>query len=391
MKLTYKHTLMSCFVGYIVQAITVNFIPLLFVTFQGSYRIPLSQVTLLVTINFGVQLLVDALAPLYADRMGYRTCIVAAHAFSAAGLILLSVLPEVLPPFTGLLVSVITYAIGSGLIEVLISPITQSCPTDNKEKAMSLLHSFYCWGHVGVVLISTVFFRLFGVENWKVLARFWAIIPIINGILFCKTPIAPLVAEGEKGMGLPELLRSKVFWLLLVMMVCAGASEHAIVQWASAFAEAGLGIPKTLGDLAGPMAFGILMGSVRAFYGKFGHKIQLDRFIFGSSVLCVVSFLLVVLVPDPVVNLIGCALCGVGVAILWPGTLSKASVTLRNGGTSMFAYLALAGDVGCAAGPTLVGLVSDSAGGNLKTGILAGLIFPVVLIISQLLSEKREK
>ena len=391
MKLTYKHTLVSCFVGYIVQAITINFIPLLFVTFQDSYQIPLSQITLLVTITFGVQLLVDALAPLYVDRLGYRTCIVAAHGFSAAGLILLSVLPEVLPPFAGLVVSVITYAIGSGLIEVLVSPITESCPTDNKEKTMSLLHSFYCWGHVGVVLICTVFFRLFGVENWKFLAGLWAIIPIINGILFCKTPIAPLVAEGEKGMRLPELLRSKVFWLLLVMMICSGASEHAIVQWASAFAEKGLGITKTLGDLAGPMAFGILMGSVRAFYGKFGHRIQLDRFIFGSSVLCVVSFLLVALVPNPVVNLIGCALCGVGVAILWPGTLSKASVALRNGGTSMFAYLALAGDVGCSAGPTLVGLVSDSAGGNLKMGILAGLIFPAVLIISQLLSGKREK
>lgn len=390
MKLTYKNTLVSCFIGYIVQAITINFIPLLFVTFQNTYGIPLSQITLLVTINFLVQLLIDALAPLYADRLGYRTCIVMAHGFSALGLLLLTILPEVLPPFTGLLLSVITYAIGSGLIEVLISPITESCPTDNKEKAMSLLHSFYCWGHVGVVLISTAFFYLAGIENWQILARIWAIIPIINGILFLKTPIAPLICEGEKGMKLSELFRSKVFWVLLIMMVCSGASEHAVSQWASTFAEKGLGITKTAGDLAGPMSFAVLMGLSRVFYGKFGEKMDLDRFIFGSSMLCLISFLLIALVPSPVINLIGCGLCGLSVGILWPGTLSKASATLRNGGTSMFAMLALAGDVGCSAGPTLVGMISGTAEDNLKLGILAGTVFPIALILCLLIKPKKQ-
>ena len=385
MKFTYKHTLVSCFVGYIVQAITINFIPLLFLTFQRHYQIPLSQITLLVSINFMVQLAIDATAPLYVDRIGYRPCVVTAHAFSAAGLLLLTFLPDILPPFTGLVICVTIYAIGSGLIEVLISPITESCPTDNKEKAMSLLHSFYCWGQVGVVLLSTLFFSLCGIENWRILSRVWAIIPIVNGILFLKMPIAPLISEGQTGMSFAQLFRSKVFWILLIMMLCAGASEHAVSQWASAFAEKGLGISKTAGDLAGPMAFAVLMGIVRVFFGKFGDKINLDRFFLASGILCVVAFLLIVLVPNPIINLIGCGLCGMGVSILWPGTLSNASVALKNGGTTMFAWLAVAGDLGCSAGPTLVGMVSSAASDNLKAGIFAALIFPVVLVICLLI------
>ncbi len=391
MKLTYKNTMVSCFIGYIVQAITINFIPLLFITFQNSYHIPLSQITLLVTVNFSVQLLIDITAPLYADKLGYRTCIVVAHIFSASGLLLLTVLPEILSPFTGLLLSVITYAIGSGLIEVLISPITESCPTDNKEKAMSLLHSFYCWGQMGVVLISTIFFSLVGIQSWRILARIWAIIPIVNAVLFSRAPIAPLIAKGEVGMNYRELFRNKVFWVLFIMMLCAGASEHAVSQWASAFAEKGLGITKAAGDLAGPMSFAALMGLTRVFYGKFGDRINLDRFILGSGLLCVVAFLLIVLVPSPVVNLIGCGLSGIGVAILWPGSLSKASAALPRGGTAMFALLAVAGDLGCTSGPTLVGMVSGAAGDNLKLGILAGIIFPVLLVVCLLLNPTKKK
>ena len=391
MKLTYKNTLVSCFIGYIVQAISINFIPLLFITFQDTYNIPLSQITLLVTINFLVQLTVDITAPLYVDKVGYRACIVAAHIFSAAGYLLLMILPQIMEPFAGLLTAVVVYAIGGGLIEVMVSPITESCPTDNKEKAMSLLHSFYCWGQVGVVLISTAFFALFGIENWRYLAGAWAIIPIANAFLFAKTPIAPLIAEGEVGMKFGQLLRSKIFWVLIVMMFCSGAAEHVIIQWASAFAEKGLGITKSVGDLAGPTAFGVLMGLTRVFYGKYGEKINLDNFILGSGVLCIISFCLVVFVPNPVINLIGCALSGVGVAILWPGTLSKSAVTLRNGGTTMFAWLAVAGDMGCSAGPTVVGLVSGALGDNLKAGIMAGMIFPITLVVCLLMNFKKKK
>ncbi len=377
----YDKTITACFVGYIVQAVVNNFAPLLFLFFQRSYHIPLSQITLLVTFNFGVQLLVDLLSVGFVDKIGYRASMILAHVLSAAGLILLTVLPEILPaPFVGILIAVMIYAVGGGLLEVLVSPVVEACPSDNKEKAMSMLHSFYCWGHAGVVLLSTLFFYIVGIENWKILAVIWALIPAGNAVAFMKVPIAPLMEEGERGFTLKELFRIKIFWVLLIMMVCAGASEQAVSQWASTFAEKGLGISKTAGDLAGPMAFAILMGSSRLFYGKYGDRIDLDRFMIGSSILCILSYLGISLFPMPELSLIACAVCGLSVGIMWPGTFSKASATLPKGGTAMFALLALGGDVGCSGGPTLVGMVSGALGDNLKMGVLAGIVFPVMLL-----------
>lgn len=391
MKDKYQKTMYACFAGYIVQAIVNNFVPLLFLTFESSYNIPLSQITMLITFNFGIQLIVDLLSTKFVDRIGYRVSIVMAHVFAAGGLIGLVVLPDLLPnAFAGLLIAVVIYAIGGGLIEVLISPIMESCPTENKEKAMSLLHSFYCWGHVGVVLLSTLFFKLCGIENWKILALIWAAIPIVNGIVFCKAPIASLIEDGEIGMSLRDLCRNQMFWILMLMMVCAGASEQAVSQWASTFAEQGLGVTKTIGDLAGPMAFAILMGSARAFYGKFGEKIDLDKFMMGSSLLCVIAYLCISLSPSPLISLVGCAVCGLSVGIMWPGTFSKASATLKNGGTAMFALLALAGDVGCSGGPTLVGFVTGQMSNNLKLGILAGIVFPILLIVAEIVLKGRK-
>ncbi len=389
MKLSYKNTMVSCFVGYIVLAVINNYIPLLFVAFQNTYAIALNKITLLITVNFGVQLIVDILSTKLIDKIGYRTAIVLSHVFAAAGLILLTVLPECMDPFTGILISVIVYATGGGIIEVLLSPIAESCPTDNKEKAMSLLHSFYCWGHVGVVLLSTLFFHFIGIENWRSLALLWAVIPVVNGCVFLKTPIATLLPSGEKGMTVKDLFNSKVFWVLMLMMLCAGASEQAVVQWVSAFAEQGLGISKSAGDLAGPLVFGLLMGSARAFYGKYGDRINLRKFMLASSVLCISAYVLACLVPSPVVNLIGCGLCGLSVGILWPGTFSLASKALRTGGTAMFALLALTGDLGCSGGPTLVGMVSDAAGGNMKVGLMSAMVFPVLLILCLLFPLKR--
>lgn len=391
MKDKYQNTMYACFVGYIVQAIVNNFVPLLFLTFESSYGIPLSQITMLITFNFGIQLLVDLLSAKFVDKIGYRVSIVMAHIFAALGLAGLVVLPDLLPnAFAGLLIAVVIYAIGGGLIEVLISPIMESCPSENKEKAMSLLHSFYCWGHVGVVLLSTLFFWFFGIADWKILALLWVIIPVCNGILFCKVPIAPLIEEGETGMSLWELCKNRIFWILMLMMMCAGASEQAVSQWASTFAEQGLGVSKTIGDLAGPMSFAILMGSARAFYGKFGDRIDLDKFMQASSLLCIVSYLCISLSPSPLFSLIGCSLCGLSVGIMWPGTFSKASAALRNGGTAMFALLALAGDVGCSGGPTLVGFVTGLASDDLKKGILAGILFPILLIVG-IVSLKKAK
>ena len=379
MKLTYKNTITSCFIGYIVQAIVNNFVPLLFLTFQNTYNIPLDKITLLVTFNFGVQLLTDLLAGKYVDKVGYRASIVLAHVLSALGLILLTILPQFLNPFAGILIAVMVYAVGGGLLEVLVSPIMESCPTDNKESAMSLLHSFYCWGHVGVVLLSTLFFHFAGIENWRILACAWSIIPIINGIFFLKTPIASLLSENEQEMSTNELFLNKTFWLLILMMLCAGASEQSVSQWSSTFAEQGLGISKTAGDLAGPMTFAILMGLARALYGKFAEKIDLKKFMLASSILCVISYLLTSLTSNPLISLLGCAFTGLSVGIMWPGTFSTAAASLRTGGTTMFALLALAGDLGCSAGPTLVGFVTNATTGHLHTGILAAIVFPIIL------------
>lgn len=382
MKNQYNKTVAACFVGYIVQAIVNNFVPLLFLTFQRTYQIPLSQITLSVTLNFGIQLLIDLLSVGFVDRIGYRTSMVTAHIMSAAGLILLTVLPEILPsPFAGILIAVVIYAAGGGLLEVIVSPVIDACPSDNKESAMSMLHSFYCWGHVGVVLFSTLFFRAAGTENWKILTILWAVVPVLNALVFTKVPMEELLEDGEMGLQVKELFGIRIFWILLIMMVCAGASEQAVSQWASTFAEKGLGISKTTGDLAGPMAFAVLMGASRAFYGKYGERINLEKFMVSSSILCILSYLGISLLPFPQLSLAACAVCGLSVGIMWPGTISKAAVVLPRGGTAMFALLALGGDVGCAGGPTVVGLVSGVLEDNLKIGILAGVVFPVLLMI----------
>ncbi|RHT17332.1 MFS transporter [Clostridium sp. AM33-3] len=392
MKYSYDSTMRACFTGYIVQAIVNNFAPLLFLTFQRTYHIPLQQITLLVTFNFGIQLLTDLLSVAFVDRMGYRASMVLAHILSALGLICLTVLPDRMGhPFAGILISVIVYAVGGGLLEVLVSPVVEACPSTHKEKAMSMLHSFYCWGHVGVVLFSSIFFKLAGIENWKLLAVLWAVIPILNALIFTRVPIAPVLPEGEEGMTIVTLFQNRTFWLLFVMMICAGASEQSVSQWDSLFAEKGLGISKTAGDLAGPMAFAFLMGASRAFYGNYGEKINLDRFMAVSSVLCILSYLCLVFMPVPVLSLAGCALCGLSVGILWPGTFSRASKALPAGGTALFALLALGGDIGCSGGPTLVGMVSGMCKGNLKAGILAALIFPVLLLTGAKFETKKDK
>lgn len=382
MEKNYNKTIYACFVGYIVQAIVNNFVPLLFLTFHSTYKIPMTQITLLITFNFGLQLLVDLLSVTFVDRIGYRASMIIAHVCASVGFLLLTVLPDACDnAFAGLMIAVTIYAVGGGLLEVLVSPVVEACPTKNKEKAMSLLHSFYCWGHVAVVLVSTLFFRVFGIENWKIMACVWSIVPFVNMLAFTRVPIASLMEEGEKGLTMGELFRNKIFWVLMLMMVCAGASEQAVSQWASTFAELGLGVSKTVGDLAGPMLFAVLMGSARAFYGKYGDRIDLDQFMIGSSVLCVIAYLCISIVPNPVVGFVGCALSGLSVGIMWPGSFSKATALIARGGTAMFALLALAGDVGCSGGPTVVGMVSGAFHDNLKTGILAGIVFPILLLV----------
>lgn len=388
MNMNAQKTMIACFIAYIVQAIVNNLAPLLFVTFQNQYQIPLSEITVLITANFLIQLLVDA-AAVVVDRIGYRASTLIAHVCCAAGLILLAVLPEILPnPFIGLLLAVAIYAVGGGLIEVLVSPILEACPTENKEKAMSLLHSFYCWGQMGVVLLSTIFFSLAGLQNWKLLVLLWSLVPMMNLFLFAKVPLYSLKAEEGQQLSLKDLFSKSIFWVLMLMMVCAGASEQAVSQWASTFAEQGLGVSKTIGDLAGPMAFAALMGTSRLIYGKYGDRIHLDSFMKYSCLLCIFSYAVIALVPIPAVGLIGCAICGFSVGILWPATFSKASKAMKGGSTALFALLALAGDLGCSAGPALAGFVSSQFQNNLHLGILGAIVFPVLLWIGMLALQK---
>ncbi|WP_230397232.1 MFS transporter [Novisyntrophococcus fermenticellae] len=384
----YNHTIKACYVGYITQAIVNNFIPLLFLTFQRTYSIPLAQITLLVSLNFVVQLVVDMLAAKFVDKIGYQVSVVAAHLFCAAGLVGLGILPELLPnPLSGLILAVCCYAVGGGMIEVLISPIVEACPTEKKSAVMSLLHSFYCWGSVGVILVSTIFFTLFGIDNWQILSILWAVIPLANAFVFARVPIRTLVEEGE-GLSLRQLFSMKLFWIFAMLMVCAGASEQAMSQWASAFAESGLGVSKTIGDLAGPCLFAVLMGTSRVFYAKYSERVKLTSFMKGSAILCIISYLIACFSPIPLLALAGCALCGLSVGIMWPGTFSLASEACPKGGTAMFAMFALFGDLGCSLGPTIVGTISGQAGGDLKTGLLSAILFPTLLILGIVLCIK---
>lgn len=381
----YNHTIYACYIGYITQAIVNNFAPLLFLTFQKSYAISLEKIAFLVTLNFGVQLVVDLLSAKFVDRIGYRAAAVTAHAFAAGGLVGLSLFPGLFTdPYWGLMAAILLYAVGGGMIEVLISPIVEACPTQKKEAAMSLLHSFYCWGHVFVVVSSTLFFVTVDIENWKLLACLWAVVPFVNIFYFLRVPIRTLVAENE-GMSVMQMIRKPLFWILMLLMICAGASEQGMSQWASAFTEAGLHVSKTVGDLAGPCTFAILMGLSRVFYAKYSDKVRLQPFMLASSLLCIFSYILASLTQNAALGMIGCGLCGLSVGILWPGTFSIAAKSMRNGGTALFALLALAGDLGCSSGPTLVGVVSDAFQGDLKKGLLAAIIFPLFLIVGLLL------
>lgn len=385
----YRKTLAACYLGFVTQAIAANFAPLLFLTFQSTYGISLEKIALIPVVFYLTQLLIDLGATKFADKIGYRVCVVISQAVSAGGLVLLAVLPELLPvPFPGILIAVVLYAVGSGLVEVLVSPIVEACPFENKDGRMSLLHSFYCWGAVGVILGSTLFFAVFGTENWKILTLIWALVPLVNVFQFLTCPMERLLEDGQ---GLPpgRLLRLPLLWMMILLMICSGASEATMAQWASAFTESALGVSKTVGDLAGPCLFAVFMGLSRMLYGNMSEKLNLARTMLLSGLLCVACYLLASLSPLPVLGLTGCALCGFSVGIMWPGTISLSSQRCPKGGTAMFAFLALAGDFGGTVGPAVVGSVSELAGGNLKIGLLAATSFPALLAAGLLVLNRR--
>ena len=388
----YNRTKIACYLGFITQAITANFVPLLFLSFHRDYGISLERLAMISAVFFITQLIVDLLCVKLADKLGYRRSIIIAEVAAGTGLILLSFLPDIMPDrYAGILICTIIYAIGSGLIEVLCSPIIEACPFENKAGMMSLLHSFYCWGSVAVVLISTVFFNLAGIGRWRIMAVLWALVPLFNVINFVVCPILPINEEGSEGMKLTELLKNKLFWLFVVLMICAGACEIAMAQWASTFVESAMGVSKSIGDLAGPCLFAVFMGISRILYSKYGGKWDLTVFMLISGLLCLISYLLAALSDISIMGLAGCVLCGFSVGIMWPGSISISSKKLEGAGTALFAFLALAGDCGGAAGPALVGAVSQRCADDLRMGILSGTVFPVILIICSLILLKYKK
>lgn len=386
----YGRTKIACYLGFVTQAICANFLPLLYITFHKSYGISFGALSLISTLFFFTQLVVDFICAAIVDKIGYRPCVITAEVTSFLGLAGLTLLPDLMPsPIVGILFCVILYAIGSGLAEVLVSPIIEACPFDNKDSIMSLLHSFYCWGWVFVILGSTAFFTLFGIENWKILALLWSAIPLFNIYNFAVCPIEKLTEDGE-GMNMGQLFKTKIFWVFILLMVCAGSSELAMAQWASAFAESALGVSKTIGDLAGPCGFAVCMGISRSIYGKFGEKVDLSKFMIFSGSLCTICYIVAGISNIPVLGLIGCAVCGFSVGIMWPGSISISSKILPKGGTAMFALLALAGDLGGSVGPTIIGTVSQNAGDDLRVGVLAGIGFPIILVICTFVLKSRK-
>ena len=393
-KNNYTHTLWASCIGYVVQAIVINFVPLLFVLFNTDYGISYDKISLLITMIFIIQLLVDLLCPGFVDKIGYRTSVVLAHIFATVGLVLLAILPNVISDtYVGILIPLVFTSIGGGLIEVVVSPIVEACPHENKNGYMCLLHSFYCWGHVFVVLLGVGFFALFGIENWRYLSLIFALVPFVNIFYYLAVPIisldqVALETTGKHSLSIAKLAKNKLFWLMFLLMFCAGACELSVSQWASALAEQGLGVSKTIGDLAGPLTFAVVMGSSRVIYSRFGAKISLEKYTLFCACLCFVSYLIISLSPLPFMSLIGCALCGWSVGVMWPGTYSLASQEIKGGSTAMFAILALAGDLGCSVGPTIVGFVSDASDNNLKLGILTATVFSLVMIFGVLICMK---
>lgn len=387
--LNYKHTITACFIAYVVQAIVCNFAPLLFVSWEQEFNISIAQLTVVVTLTFFTQIAVDLLSAKYAERVGYKKSLIISHLCACTGFMLLGILPYVMKnAFWGIIISVIIYSVGSGILEVLISPVVEACPTDNKAGAMSLLHSFYCWGAVAVIVFSTLFFSLFSRENWRYLAFIWAVFSLANGVFFLFVPVAEPKEDKKTKASSP--FKEKFFYAAILLMICAGAAEQAMSQWASAFAETGLGVSKAIGDLAGPAAFAVLMGSGRVLFSKLSNKIKIEKYLFASALLCIVSYLLASFSQNPIIALIGCALCGFSVSAMWPGTISLSTKRMANS-TALFAFLALAGDVGCTGGPTLIGIVTDALGGSIKQGLIFAIIFPAIIIVTLSLSSFHKK
>lgn len=385
--MTYKHTLHSCYLAYVTQAAVVNLAPILFVIFQTEFGLTYQQIGALSLINFLTQLSIDAVAIKTLDKVGYRPAAIGCCACCTLGFLLLAICPAIWPgEFFALCLPVIVYAVGGGLAEVIVSPIADSLPLENKEGSMALVHGAYSWGQAAVVLVSTCTLAIIGHARWQWLPLIWAILPLYNLFRFCRVPLMPTIPD-EHRTPLRDLLKNGTLWLFLLVMLCAGASEVAMSQWSSLFAEKALGVNKVLGDIAGPCLFAVFMGLGRIGFGKFGTKWKLSRILLLCALLAIVCYLLTAFFPHPIISLTACALTGLAVSLMWPGTVSLSAAAFPLGGAALFAFLALFGDLGCSVGPWLTGVVSDAVSVSnsdmaLRIGLAAGTIFPLTLFVT---------
>ena len=390
-KLSFEHTKTACYLGSISQSIVCGFLPLLFVIFNQDYGIPLAKVTLFATINFVIQLIMDFTSLFYIDRVSYRKTIVVAHLLAAGGFLFLGIVaPRVQNTYLAVLFSVMLFSAGGGLFEVLLSPIIEGCPSKNKAATMSMLHSMFAFGSIGVILLTNLLLFIFGKNNWHYIAIIWALIPFANAIYFLIVPINKIVDNNER-TPLFKLFKKKSFLVFILIMFCSGASEIAMSQWASAFAESSLGVSKVMGDILGPCIFASMMALSRVLYSKLADRINLAKYLLACGFLTVACFLTAALSPVKIMALLACGFCGFTVGIMWPGTVSLTAKTYPMGGAAMFGVMALAGDIGCTSGPTLVGFVASAFGGELRMGLLISSIFPILLVVGTILLMKRVK
>ena len=381
MSKSYKSTKIACYVGFVVQAIINNFLPLLFIIFNTEYHLNYEQLGRLLFINFFVQLVVDALTPLVVKRVGYRGAAIACHGLAAVGLCLLGILPKLFPTniYSCLVAAIIVYASGSGIIEVCISPIVEMLPGDKKGADMAFSHSFYCWGQMFTVLVSTLLIFIIGQRHWHFIPMLWAIIPLYNMLNFTRVPIVEQPEESVSKTA-STLFKNRDFWIFIIVMICAGASEITMAEWASIFTQQALGVSKTVGDLLGPCAFAVCMGSGRVIFGLLDGKFNPKKALILNNILCVLCYTGVAVLKQPALSLVACALCGFSVSLSWPGTYSMSARHFANGGTLMFSVLALSGDLGCSIGPWIMGIVANNT--NLQTGFLVSAIFPAIMVIA---------
>lgn len=389
MKENYTRTRRCCYFGAMIQALGINLAPLFFVTLREEFSISFEKIGRLVLITFLVQLCVDFLAVYFVDKWGYRRSMIAAHLFASAGLFLFGILPQTLPDaYVGMVIAVFVYSVGCGLLEVLISPTVDAIPADNKATSMAMVHAYYPLGQVLTILLTTVAVSIIGADCWWLIFLLWSLVPLCNLLYGLRAPFPPVLPENEK-TPMRALVMNPRFWLMLLMMVCAGAAEMAMAQWASLFAEEGLGVTKLVGDLLGPCLFAVCMGVGRFWYGNCGNNIRLRPLLTGCSAAAVVCYLLAVFVTVPLLALLSCALCGLAVSLMWPGTLSAASGDFPRGGTALFALLALGGDLGCSLGPWVAGAVADVSRYGLKAGLVAAAAFPLLLFLLLRICKKK--